>query len=735
MADHDFHNTSATHAPEITALPEQRGVHVFDPIEDAHFNLYTREAVTPTPADTDAFYFPVSVGAAIETTGLETPMLLNAWVRTREGGHVATSDYDEPLSLPHGSYSIELSSTPMKLYLAVEGAVTIRPANHSTHIVFDEPTTVRVGARSFHTQPAGTITVPDDPETAMRAFSAFGSALKTTSPERSFPTLRGHPPLVERGETLDIPPGFEPPETDVTLELPPEYRYIYPATPLAYYLGATMRPGPEPRLVTGDHAEPLPAEEYERTVERLLKQFFTLDCYVRTVGFFDVSLHGTADVTATLDSLGWSLEGLYDLPLAERTRAYLGVPWDAVEPYAPRWQLTADVAPLDEHTPMLPFLAQDLAVVRCPVDQLRSLSLWPEEEPEEPLSEEALVQREAIHEFYRTASTAADFTRSAASTEPARTSVRDESRPETTVRMHLTDSINHSWIGPGFPMNASKPTLAAYERQLTRQKPPGSRIDVHVVCNDPEMRNERIVGDIYGTHDLLDFDVAVSTDITREELAEVFASTADFVHFIGHVGAEGMQCADGYLDVADIEEVNVASFLLNACRSYRQGQQLVERGAIGGIVTLSKVLNTPATAVGRSIARLLNHGWGLATALSLVRDENLAGRRYIVVGDGSAELVQSESGTQIVAVIEDADEFDFSVNIDMYPSRSYPMGAIFTPYIGESNHQYLNSGFIEHDQVNRSQLKKFFEREAIPVKMKHKDNRLVWSDDIDLDSL
>ena len=41
-------------------------------------------------------------------------------------------------------------------------------------------------------------------KTAPIALSTLSSALKTTSVERSYPTLRGHPPALELGDALDV---------------------------------------------------------------------------------------------------------------------------------------------------------------------------------------------------------------------------------------------------------------------------------------------------------------------------------------------------------------------------------------------------------------------------------------------------------------------------------------------------------------------------------------------------
>jgi len=78
----------------------------------------------------------------------------------------------------------------------------------------------------------------------MEAVSALPSALKTTSPERTWPTLRGHPPLLELGDRLEIPDAIDPPDGEISLTVPREYASVYQAAPLAFFLGATIRPGP-----------------------------------------------------------------------------------------------------------------------------------------------------------------------------------------------------------------------------------------------------------------------------------------------------------------------------------------------------------------------------------------------------------------------------------------------------------------------------------------------------------
>ncbi|PSP88947.1 hypothetical protein BRC90_06450, partial [Halobacteriales archaeon QS_4_69_34] len=194
----------------------ESGLTVVDPIERHRYPLDTSGTVSPEPAATEEFHFPVDAAVKVRTAAVTLPNVVLTYVR--EGSETETGAIRAEVAdfafetLPRGTYTIELNAT-VKLYLRVEAPVQITTdlETGGMDIGFDEPTEVVVGARSYHNQPAGTVTTPDDPADVMRAVSAFGSALKTTNAERSYPTLRGHPPTVECGEELRVPEHLAPP--------------------------------------------------------------------------------------------------------------------------------------------------------------------------------------------------------------------------------------------------------------------------------------------------------------------------------------------------------------------------------------------------------------------------------------------------------------------------------------------------------------------------------------------
>ena len=234
----------AAMGPTFEALGkgDQTTLEIVDPIDRHRYTLRTSTSVAPSPADSDQFPFPVDAAVTVQTAALTLPNIVHTHVRDASGETLASIEQFAYEEFPDGIYTIELH-TPIKLYLRVDSPLIVSADFEQTVIEFGNLTTVAVGARSYHQQPAATVTTTSDPKDVMAAVSTFGSALKTASPERAYPTLRGHPPAIELGDELSIPDGLTFPDTDVTIVLPAELKSIYPAAPLAYYLGAKLVAG------------------------------------------------------------------------------------------------------------------------------------------------------------------------------------------------------------------------------------------------------------------------------------------------------------------------------------------------------------------------------------------------------------------------------------------------------------------------------------------------------------
>jgi hypothetical protein len=699
--------------PQIRPHPSRDGIQVVDPIQETQFSLLTPDEPDIEDCDPDSFYFPADAGATVRTTAVETPYFVPLWIRDEAGNTVAEVNDRESVSVPSGRYNVELATTQVKLQFAIEGGIEVTSMEDTVRIALTEADRIHVGARSVHEQPAATVTTTEQPEDLMRALSTLGSALKTTSCERSFPSLRGHPPLVEVGDELSIPDSISAPDTAIGIEVPPIEEYIYPVVPLAYYTGARIESGPSPRIAAEDWSYPLDGDGgFEAEVERVLKHVFLMDCVTRTEGYYEVDLHERSAVESLVDL---NFADVYDQPLSEQLRTYLDVPFDAVADVVPKWKLTADVRPTASNVSALPFLANELAVVRCPHSR---------ETRDEALEE----LTDQVESFFRNNPDA--LRRS------TRTQTRSESSPSTTspdiFRPDPADSIEQAYVGEGLPVGASKMTLDAYYRRLEFEPTTDPQIQVAVVCNDQEMTDENVVSEIYGTRDWIEFGIEAHEQLTAMEMRELLRSDIDFLHYIGHVDDEGIRCADGYLDTRHLSEVNVSAFLLNACDSYEQGRGLVDSGAMAGIATVTDIVNEAATSVGRTAAKLLNQGFSLAATVSIIKEYEQIGHHYLVVGDASASIVENRSGTPNKVVAEETELGSYELDLHGYPTLSTPMGSMFIPQIDGIQSFCLNSGLMGSYVLNRSTTIEFFHKQDVPVEI---DGSLQWSMDVTEDSI
>lgn len=711
---------------------QQPVLDLIDDIQGIRVQLSTSQQTQPTRCSTDLFRFPVDVAYELPPVVLWTHTLNPVIVRDSDGTVCANVTYHEAETFPPGQYSTDICSLGLKIYLQIDGEMDILSDDDRGRVIdCSAAESVRIGLRSLHESPATTVTTTDDPRDIMRAFSCLGSALKTTSCERSYPTLRGHPPLVERGERFHAPADLERTEetASVRIEVPPTLESVYPVASLAYYLNAVVRPGGSPRLVTADTTYHLDrGNGVEHGVTRLLKHVFTLDCITRTEGLFPVTLGEWVTLEDRLADTGIEVDfaDLYERSLAEQVERYVSIPFDLVADLVPRWPLTADVRPVAKYLPYLPFIADSLGEIRC------LQTSQPRSSPSDPPEIEAFCRdshsEAELTDFTRNGDTAVRRWK-AATRSPGESSDTDlssdvHSAPES-------DSIAQIWLADGYPILGAKPTLAAFQRRFDATE--AETYEVAVVSNDPAMGAESDVVELYGQRERIPFDVTIHEQLSCEELRGVLAEEHDLVHYVGHVDSQGLQCTDGWLDAHTLDTVEARMFILNGCRSYEQGMALVETGAIGGLCTLTNVGNTPATQIGRTVARLLNEGFSLAGALDLIGEDSLTGQQYMIVGNPRIAIVQYQNDTSICAEITSAsDDDDFVVDIYGYPSVRSTVGMLYTSFIDDSDTYYLNSGHITSVTVSRAEVAEYLHHDRFPIRI---NRSLTWSDVVTIDSI
>lgn len=697
-------------APDTRVYVEQSevGLTVVDPIQR------TRDAVVLQPHDADlrridpgAMTAPVTAAVEFEADRLLFNRTALVYVWDDDWTTLAHLEEDVERSFDDGDYVLYVSS-PITMYVELSGSMTVM-TDDGTELAVDPGTTVRLGARSTHDRPAGTVTTTGDPEDLMAAVSSFGSALKATSPERSWPTMRGHPPAVELGDRLDVPDDLRSPDTGTRIEVPRDPHHVYVAAPLSYYLGAEVVPGDRPRLVTdrGFERSLDGPGGFEATVERTLKQVFFLECLARDEGLYDFPLVERQAVESALDE---DFGRLYDWHPADRLEELLSVPHDAIAEYVPDWELCTYLDRDPEWATVLPHLVDELAIVKT-VE-----SIDPEPEPSAP---ERVVesQAEAASTFFRSTD---------------RGMVVAES-DEESITLPDEPYLEQSWAGSGRPVGASKTVAQAYRNQYGRE-PDDSPIRVAVVCNDDRMMDEAESVDNYGmdgTHVEFEFDVDVYRNLSTAALATRLENqSADFLHYIGHATDEGLQCSDGHLDVADLGSVDVDAFLLNACDSYEQGLSLIEKGAYGGFVTTVEVPNDIALEIGRFLAKLLNAGFSLRSAIDLVRDDFIQGERYVIVGDGGVTVHPLASvGSSVYELWRDGDEI--ALQHRSYLNEQADYGSVLHVFLDRADYELFGNGLFTFE-LEADEVLELFENTSALVKF---EGEWYWGRDALLEDL
>lgn len=680
--------------PEVRPSEDRRELEIWDPIERSSVGFGFPEAVEVRSSDSELFHFPVEHAVCVETGAIEFDSLQDVHIWTADGEFVAETTNGSPVELPQDTYLIDCSEG-IKTYLWVDSSVAVRSDFFSTTIEFEPQTELHIGYRSMHDHPAAEIQVQADPYSVMDAVSYFGSALKTLSPERSYPTLRGHPPTISVGNSTEIPSELSRPQSDIQLYCPPQYRYIFPAASLAYYSGATLVPswnaclvGPDWEYELGESGS---AKAYDRDVARTLQHVFFLDCIVRTEGYYPTQLHERTELEKRHS---FDIEALYDMSISDRIGRYLEIPFEDLVDLLPEWRLTADIQPDREYIKALPYLAGDLAAIRC---------------PELEVASNTKSAPDSVNDFLRDASTAGTTER-------------------TFVDMPDAASVEHTWIGDADPIKIGKTTVQSFETRLSRELEREGDLEITIVVNDDAMTTEReLIEDIFAALGERNVSVNIRRNLTTDAFRELLYSGVDFVHYVGHVTPDGIQCADGFFDARGFDGFSVDGFILNGCASYTQGHALVDAGCVGGVVTTSEVLNTPAVDIGAKFIRLLLDGFSLRSAIDIAREQRLVGNQYMVIGEGNLQIAEETNVTPFLCRIRDNSTDSFEVTIETYPTRNRDMGSVFIPHIPGIKKKYLSSGTVDTVKISRSKLERFLRPPSFPVIYQ---NSLMWSDEL-----
>jgi hypothetical protein len=513
--------------------------------------------------------------------------------------------------------------------------------------------------------------------------------MKTGTSERSYPTLRGHPPLIQIGDELSIPEGLERPESGVVVSVPERLSHLYVASPLIYYLMADVEFG-EPGIYCDsgfEHRLPSRFPQFEEGVAEALQRVFFMDCLVRCAGVY---LKELKELEA-IEGLGLDIKDLFSKRVSEQLPVYFDVPWERLKRYMPDWHLSYYVRPTLQRTRVLPFILDRLALIRQP----RSTKVSRRE-----------LTKSSLKDFFRSGDVFQIF------------------EEKNITKPVLGHSQEHVWLSPETPIGVAKASEDAFFNQLKYLDRRKEKIEIALVLNDEKMLEEKkMVQRVYRQRRDIPLKVKIFDFISKEELADIFAQGFDLVHYIGHCDKSGLLCSDGGLNTKDLEENNTPLFFLNACNSYEEGANLLKTGSVGGVVTLYRVINEEALGIGYAFSRLLCNGFPLGKAMGMARMRSLYGQDYLILGNSEYSLIQEMSiNAPFYCEIEKRkNRFILSVKAHW---RS--VGAFFLPYVKDNKQNYLvfNTPTFE---LSYQELVDVIKSYSIPVIY---EKRLYWTKDI-----
>ncbi len=615
--------------------------------------------------------------------------------------------------LPAGRYLLRIE-TNVRVFLRADGPVSLtRDSGERLRVAFPDPTDIELAFASHVSRPEATVTVPRTPAGVATGLATLGSANEVTSPDRTWPTLRGRPPLLTFGERKDVPAAVSEAcaDTNVNVIVPPELSELIPLASLVAYLSAdiTLEPDTQPTLELGDETHPLGPER----AARLLERTFYLDCVARTAGPHG----GTLSVADTFDDLGLDAQRLYHASISERVRTYLSADYESVADRFPDWHLSMHVAPTYENARVLPYLVDNLPFVFRP--------------EAEPLSESDWLEKSLTGGGFGTG----DLVRGPGANEITRGFGRRTTSNVDLLDPELGPGRVHGWLAEGTPIDVFKATPSAYRHRDDALDDPGTGLSVTAVVNQigrgfddqAEMDTEHAAAvDHYRQRaDELNAEITVERNVTTAELARIFESPTDIVHFVGHHEEAGLECVDGFLSPASLDRSRARTFFLNACGSYPFGEALVRSGSVAGGVTLASITDSDAATVGTTFARLLIHGYCLGRGLAAAARPTIAPRDYLIVGDATYRPSQSDSLSPSMRwVIPDGDD-QFRVLVKRSPPRD--IGAVYDDPLDEfSDRQYLfGDGAVF--AVSRDRLCRYLCDNDTPVVYQ---KEMYWADEL-----
>jgi hypothetical protein len=659
---------------------------IYDRVE-RRITRFEVEGWLPTESSYE-FRFPVDESFSGRCRRLAFKAFLTFIRKKRDYEIIARTESGAKRNLPRDEYIIEVDAHA-KIYIYVNSSIVLECAGDNISLAFDADAELVFGVRSFHRRPEATIHTTKELYDLARAISLLSSSIKIENCERSYPSLRGHPPLIEFSDEFYAP--LKKRDSGVEIFIPRKLHYLYIVSPLAYYLLADIKFGEPGIKCEGGYERPLSKlPRFQDEISEILQRVFFIDCLVRNAGLYKLELYELR----SLENQGLDINELYHMRIDEQLPIYLEVPMEKLRPFMPVWHLSSYVEPKFEKAKALPFLLNNLSTIYLP----RSRRISPSD-----------VVKLSLNDIFRG-------------------NVLRETVEKSISKPVLKKAQSHLWLVNNKPIDVAKVDLEAFYNQF-KYNAEKKHIDVALVLNDEKMLEEKEkVREIYAQRKEAPLTTRVFDFVGTDELARIFQEGYDLVHFIGHCEERGLICNDGFLKAEEIPENNTPAFFLNACKSYEEGIALIRKGSVGGLVTLYYVPNAEALKIGYTFTRLLSIGYSIGEAIKLASKGTISGRDYLVLGNEGYQAVQGEINISMVYEIARVDKDHFLLKF----KSSWPgnIGGYVSLFLQGNPHHYLL--FNQHTiRLSHHQLEKFLEQLETNTPVIY-NKKLHWSHEFHL---
>lgn len=249
------------------------------------------------------------------------------------------------------------------------------------------------------------------------------------------------------------------------------------------------------------------------------------------------------------------------------------------------------------------------------------------------------------------------------------------------------------------------------------------------MVNDSDLSDLSLLSHVYNDRNLIDVDVNLHEQPSRRKLSQILKTPCDFLHYVGRATEKGLAYRDGVLDYRWIDDFGPKAFFVQGCESFEDVEWMLARGSYGGIASTTEITSLDegddALEMGRWMARLLNQGFTLRSAVKVVEKPYPDRMEYTILGDGGISLVQTESVQPYVANIITQDGELYDVGVQTYPTSTRSIGSYASVNMESNEPEHLTPGRLPAVRMSQTELIDFLTHHPVPLNF---DENYLWSD-------